>query len=99
MWLHSTRTLTAVSAVGATALRLVWDDGAAATVDLKRVIARHPQFGFLQGEPARFARVGLTPRRRAVTWTTPDGAPCTLHVDALWRLQHGLAPPIADPPA
>jgi hypothetical protein len=96
MWLQSTRTLTAVSAVGATALRIVWNDGDAATVDIARVIARHPDFAFLNGAPALFATVALTQRRRSVTWTTPAGVPCTLHVDALWRLQHGLVPPLAD---
>jgi hypothetical protein len=96
---QSTRTLQAVSAVGATALHVIWDDGAAATIDLATVIARHPDFAFLQGEPALFATVSLTKRCRSVTWTTPDGIPCGLHVDALWRLQHGLPPPIADMPA
>lgn len=99
MLLQSTRTLRAVSAVDATALRIVWDDGVAAIVDLAPVIARHPYFAFLQGAPARFAAVGLTPRRRSVTWITPAGVPCNLHVDALWRLQHGRPLPIADMPA
>jgi hypothetical protein len=99
MWLQSNRSLTAVSAVGATALRIVWHDGGSATVDLKRVIARHPHFAFLHGEAALFATVGLAPKRRAVTWMTPAGVPCSLHVDALWRLQHGLVPPLADTPA
>jgi len=96
---QSTRILHAVSAVGATALHVVWDDGTAATLDLVSVIARHQDFAFLQAQSALFATVSLTPKRRSVTWMMPDGTPCSLHVDALWRLQHGLPPPIADMPA
>jgi hypothetical protein len=96
---QSTRTLHAVSAVGATALHVVWDDGTAVTIDLASVIARHQGFAFLPGESALFATVSLTPKRRSVTGSCRAETPCSLHVDALWRLQHGLPPPIADMPA
>jgi hypothetical protein len=95
----TTRTLEAVAAVGATTLRVVWEDGSAATIDLAPVIARHPDFAFLVEHPALFATAAPAPRRRSVTWTDPDGIPCRLHVDALWRLQHGCRPPLAAMPA
>ena len=94
--IDSSRTLRTVSAVGATTLRVVWDDGSAATIDVASVIARHRDFAFLRGDPARFATAAPTAKRRSVAWTDPDGTPCALHVDALWRLQHGFPPPLAE---
>ena len=95
----STLTLQTVAAVGATALRVVWHDGSAATIDLAPLIARHRGFAFLARNPALFATAAPTaPKGRSVTWIDPAGAPCRLHVDALWRLQHGLPPPLAELP-
>ncbi len=95
-WLQSRRTLHAVSAVGPTSLHVEWNDGTAATIDLAPVIARHRDFAFLRGDPQRFAAATPTEKRRSVAWTMPDGTPCALHVDALWRLQHGVPPPLAE---
>ena len=96
-WLQSTRSLRAVTAVGATALHVGWDDGSAATIDLAPVIARHRGFAVLGGHPERFATAApAAPRRRSVEWIDPAGTPCRLHVDALWRLQHGRPPPLAE---
>ena len=95
----STRTLEAVSAVGATTLRVVWEDGSAATIDIATVIARHRDFAFLNGNPTAFATAQPSaPRRRAVAWIDPDGTEHRLHVDALWRLQNGFPPPLAEAP-
>ena len=93
----ASRTLESVSAVGATTLRVVWEDGSAATIDVASVIARHRDFAFLSGNPKAFATAQPSaPRRRAVAWIDPDGAEHRLHVDALWRLQNGFPPPLAE---
>ena len=96
---QSTRTLRAVAAVGPTSLHVEWDDGSAATIDLASVIARHRDFAFLRGDADRFATAMPHAKRRSVEWIAADGTPCRLHVDALWRLQHGRPPPLADLPA
>jgi hypothetical protein len=91
------RTLESVAAVGATTLHVVWEDGSAATIDVAPVIARHRDFAFLNGNPGLFATAAPSaPRRRAVSWIDPAGTEQRLHVDALWRLQNGYPPPIAE---
>lgn len=97
------RTISAVKAIGATSLRLVWSDGTRADLDVKDVIAGRA-FATLR-DPAEFARVAVGEWGHGLAW--PSGAElgadtlwretlsATGHGDARafleWRLRHGLS--------
>jgi hypothetical protein len=68
-------------------IKLAWDDGSEAVVDLGPVLAEGDVFAFLH-DPAAFNAVAIGPRGRTLVWRDPEGAEVDLCADALWHLAH-----------
>ena len=59
--------ITAVSVMGPSLLKLQWDDGRRAQIDLSAIIAAHPALGNLQSADV-FAGVAISPDGWSIEW-------------------------------
>ncbi len=66
-------------------LKIGWDDGHEAVVDLRPVFASGPVFDFLRRDPRRFFDLHLTEHGNSVAWTDDEGDEVDLGTESLRR--------------